>query len=286
MGSETSQNLKEFRNNSLLSKEQDSSDYNKSESEEENSEDDKSNYNNSLDTLNNNIIEKSNIQTISLSSQKVPITFEWDKGGNSVYVTGNFCNWNKYFLMKKIQDGAYSLTLNLNKGMIKYKFIVDNQWKCNEKFPIIKDGPYLNNYLDTTKWEIYSEKSEANTDATSDIKSIQKCKSNFIKKKFSNYFPKLNEMNLAHIIPDQYRSERRLNRFLLFSKYFSIKEDDLLCENYSYKKVKNTNHAEIYHLKHKEINNNNNRKDNQKKVEVNSTISRYRLKFITFVYYK
>ena len=286
MGSESSQDLKDFRNNSLLSKDQDSSDYNKSEFEEENSEDDKSNYN-SLDTLKNTNKEKINIRTISLSSKQVPITFEWDKGGNSVYVTGNFCHWNKFFLMKKNEDGTHSLTLNLNKGMIKYKFIVDNQWICNEKFPTIKDGPYLNNYIDTTKWEIYSEKSDT-TDATSDVKSLQKCKSNLIKKIFSNYIPKLNEMNLAHIIPDQYRSERNLNRFILSknlgdSKYLSFKEDDLLGENYSYKKVKNTSHEEIYHLKHKEINNIG--KDN-KKVEVNSTVSRYRLKFITFVYYK
>ena len=289
MGSESSQELKEFRNNSLLSKEQDSSDYNKSDTEEENSSEEKSNYN-SFDSLKNDNTGKSNIKTISLPSKQVPITFEWDKGGNSVYVTGNFCNWNKYFLMKKNKDGTHSLTLNLNKGLIQYKFIVDNQWKCNEKFPVIKDGIYQNNCIDTTKWEIYSEKSEAATDATSEIKSIQKCKSNLNKKIFSNYIPKLKEMNLALKMPDQYRSERKLNRFNLFknlgdSKYLPFEEDYLLGENYSYKKVKNTSHEEIYHLKHKVINDFNTHIDN-KKIEVNSTISRYRLKFTTFVYYK
>lgn len=288
MGSESSQKLKEFRNNSLLSRDQDSSDYNKSESEEKNSSDEKSIYNSS-DTLKNDNITKSKYQTISSPSQQVPITFEWDTGGNSVYVTGNFCKWNKFFLMKKNEDGTHSLTLNLNKGFIQYKFIVDNQWKCNEKFPVIKDGIYLNNYIDTTKWEIYSEKSEATTDVTSEIKSIQKCKSNLNKKKFSNYFPKLKEMNLAHKLPDQFRSERKLNRFSLFNnenyKYLSDEEDNLLGENYSYKKVKNTSHEEICHLKYKKINNLYNNKDN-KKVEVNSTVQRYRLKFITFVYYK
>ena len=100
MGSESSQKLKEFRNNSLLSRDQDSSDYNKSESEEKNSSDEKSIYNSS-DTLKNDNITKSKYQTISSPSQQVPITFEWDTGGNSVYVTGNFCKWNKFNKKKK-----------------------------------------------------------------------------------------------------------------------------------------------------------------------------------------
>ena len=32
---------------------------------------------------------------------RITVSFEWDQGGNNVYVTGNFCNWKQFFLMRK-----------------------------------------------------------------------------------------------------------------------------------------------------------------------------------------
>ena len=34
-----------------------------------------------------------NVESFSL----IPTTFEWNNGGNSVYVTGSFCKWNQFF---------------------------------------------------------------------------------------------------------------------------------------------------------------------------------------------
>ena len=29
------------------------------------------------------------------NNNKIPVTFEWTGGGNSVYLSGSFCNWNQ-----------------------------------------------------------------------------------------------------------------------------------------------------------------------------------------------
>ena len=29
--------------------------------------------------------------------KKIPIEFKWNKGGNIVYITGSFCNWENFF---------------------------------------------------------------------------------------------------------------------------------------------------------------------------------------------
>ena len=38
------------------------------------------------------------------NNNKYPVTFEWTGGGNSIYVSGSFCNWNQLFLMQKISE--------------------------------------------------------------------------------------------------------------------------------------------------------------------------------------
>ena len=84
----------------------------------------------------------------------IKTTFEWDGEGNSVYVTGSFCKWNQFFLMRKDSEKNFNLTLNLPRGYHQYKFKVDGEWKYNTKFPICNDYGYINNYLDTTNLEI------------------------------------------------------------------------------------------------------------------------------------
>ena len=136
---------------------------------------------------------------------KVPVTFEWDGGGNNVYVTGNFCNWKQFFLMKKEDNGKFILNLTLPKGKHQYKFKVDGIWKFNDKFPTINENGNINNIIDTSNWEITSENMEGkatrNTSNNENIensnpkKGLSKCKTNcYLKHKvYSTYIPKKNE---------------------------------------------------------------------------------------------
>ena len=285
MGSETS---RDFRDNSLISNNINSSDLDGMKTTEESSSEDENNQKFENFPL---IGEKNtNITKIKPSQNKVPVTFEWDKDGNSVYVTGNFCDWKQFFLMKKNENGVYHLTLNLKKGLIQYKFKVDSEWKCNDKFPIINDHGNQNNYIDTTKWEIFAETSEeetnTNNNSNAELSTKNKLNKSYrINNNYSNYIPEKNEMNnFAPKIPEQYQQKinySKLNRQNKIGnyKFLSPEEDDLFGENYSYKKIKNFRHEEINHINYK-------LKKLDKSPIASSIISRYRLKFTSFVYYK
>lgn len=43
--------------------------------------------------------------------RKIKTSFYWRYGGNTVYITGNFSNWNQWFLMNKEENGLFSLVL-------------------------------------------------------------------------------------------------------------------------------------------------------------------------------
>ena len=154
MGSKNSTELNE-RNNSLLSLKEELLDYNGIKTIEENVEENE--INNEDSDLYSTNIKNNNIET-----NKIPVTFEWESGGNSVYLSGNFCNWQQLFLMEKQSNDKHTLTLYLNKGFIQYKFKIDNEWKYNENYPTTIDNGNKNNYIDTTHWEISCRKIRRN----------------------------------------------------------------------------------------------------------------------------
>ena len=106
------------RNNSLLSFEEDLLDYNGLKTSEEKLEENEPNYEES-DIYSNNAVNNN----IKGDTNKIPVAFEWESGGNSVYLTGSFCNWEQFFLMEKKPNGKHTLTLYLNKGFIT-RFII------------------------------------------------------------------------------------------------------------------------------------------------------------------
>ena len=292
MGSQNSKDIV-FRDNSLLTFEEeyllDYNGLNTSEQsyEEDISEDSEIKSYNFMEKQ-KNLLDSNN----STESTKIPISFEWDLGGNSVYLTGNFCNWNQYFLMRKNSNGKHTLLLNLNKGFIQYKFKVDNEWKYNEKYPIIVDNGNKNNYIDTTNWEIIGEKSEETTNSNTES-SLLPIENNIefqnSQNNYSNYIPKRNEMNEhRQKVPEEYKDKKNIDNKIRKGKfannnYFFSKEDDILGGNYAYKKIKKVPSEQINHMNYK-INNNTKSKENNP--IISSIICRHRLKFTTFVYYK
>jgi hypothetical protein len=190
--------------------------------------------------------------------------------------------------MKKQPNGKRILTLFLNRGFIQYKFKVDNIWRCNEKFPIINDNGNKNNYIDTTNWEISVGKSDETTTNTEvsfkqiDNKSINvSLELQNAQKNYTNYIPKLNELNVnAPKTPEQYIKNIDLN-----NNTSEEEKCDFYKESYDYKSIKSVFHEQINHMNYKIKNNKivNNSRD--KNSVVCSIVSRYRLKFTTFVYY-
>ena len=236
---------------------------------------------------------KEEYNVTSEKSTLIPTTFEWDQGGNSVYVTGSFCNWKQFFLMQKVIPGSFILTLNLPKGNHEYKFKVDNEWKFNEKYPTCNNSGNINNCLDTSNWEITVINTDEGTTAqssnnTDDFSNYEKSKNfSIIKpKKYSNYKPNKNEFNeKIPELPSHYNNYENINflsnqKYIGNEKYLKNGENNILSDNISYKKIRNFHHEQINHL----IINDDKRYINKNIVCTIS--SRYRLKFTTFLYYK
>ena len=85
--------------------------------------------------------------------QKFPVKFEWKEGGNDVYLTGSFCNWEHQFQMNmNATSHNYELLLYLPKGLYEFKFIVDNKWRYSSFIPRrIDNNGNNNNYIDNTE---------------------------------------------------------------------------------------------------------------------------------------
>ena len=225
---------------------------------------------------------------------KVPTMFEWSFKGNSVYLTGSFCNWSQFFLMRKDENGIFRLVLDLNRGFHQYKFKIDNEWKCNINFPTCNDHGFINNYIDTSNWEVIGEfeNEELNNNLFSptDIDLI-----NFAKEKeininlsdefykatitYGNYLPLKNELcNTSPQFPYEVILEC-INQDVKINKSNKSETD---------KYNKNDNNKLIYYknFMHEQVNH-----FHLKKIKENvplrfSLTSRNRFKFTTFIYYK
>ena len=244
------------------------------------------------------------------------VTFQWDEEESDsqiVYLTGNFCKWKQYFIMPKINN-IYTITLPLPKDLHKFRFRINDVFKLNKKYPIMKDGDNECNYIDTSEINNRNTKSkkspisvnnsdedlieEENSLSCSDssllyepeleeeeekIKRLRKLK---IKKiKYSMIFPKKDRLNnYAPNVPYCYNYIYNIDiispqKYIGKSKYYEPKENNILGDNSSYKKIAVLPVGEINH-----IHSNNLIASGAR--SLCSSFVRYRNKFITFLYYK
>ena len=241
------------------------------------------------------------------------VTFQWDEEeleSDIVYLTGNFCNWKQFFIMPKI-DKKYIITLPLPKALHKFKFRINEIYKINKNYPVMKDGENNCNYIDTSvsksinSSEIKEEKnlseeedSNSSSSSSSDsslnyeaecedheerIKRYKKRKMK--KKKYSRKFPKKNDLNNnSPDVPYSYNYMLNINiissqKLIGNKKYYEPKENNVLGDNCSYKKIGVLPAVEINHLHSNNLIIAGDR-------ALCSSFVRYRNKFITILYYK
>ena len=237
------------------------------------------------------------------------VTFQWDEEESDsevVYLTGGFCNWKQYFIMPKV-DNIYSITLPLPKALHKFKFRINEDFKLNKNYPVMKEGNNNYNYIDTseTKDTTKSENSEKNlsesdntdeSDSSSSSSSYEpeledreekfrRKKNKMKKKKYSQVFPKKCKLNnYAPDVPYSYNYMYNIDiistqNFIGKRKYYEPKEHNILGDNCSYKKIGVLPAVEINHIHSNNLIVTGDR-------ALCSSFSRYRNKFITFLYYK
>jgi len=261
---------------------------------------DQSLTNSSANNKNEKKLEKNKTQNV---------TFQWDEEESDsevVYLTGSFCNWKQFFIMPKL-DNKYSITIALPKALHKFKFRINDDFKLNKNYPVMKEGNNNYNYIDTseTKDTTKSENSEKNmsesgntdeSDSSSSSSSYEpeledkeerfrRKKNKMKKKKYSQIFPKKNKLNnYAPDVPYSYNYMYNIDvistqNFIGKRKYYEPKEHNILGDNCSYKKIGVLPAVEINHI------HSNNLIVSGDRV-LCSSFSRYRNKFITFLYYK
>ena len=252
-----------------------------------------------------------------------PVTFEWEKEEkDTVYLTGSFCNWRQFFIMQK-NDNIYKITIPLPKALHKFKFRINEIFYTNKKYPIMKDGDNNCNYIDTSesdnkqssiknnkkfsddnsdnenKSDNESDTSESNSSSDSNSNSyddeleveerIFRKRKKRIKKmkkiKYSQIFPKkINLNNYAPDVPYSYNYMYNIDviskqRLIGKRKYYEPKENNMLGDNCSYKKIGVLPAVEINHI------HSNDSIISGERV-LCSSFTRYRNKFITYLYYK
>ena len=151
--------LKKNKNKKNKRKESEENEENEENEEKEENEED-SKYELNIEEIQETKIKKDENELINTK-------FEWDEGGNIVYLTGSFCDWNKFHLMTKNDEGKYTITIPLPRGFHQYKFKVDDIWTYSKKQPKFEDNGNVNNFIDTTDYHEYylnEEEMEINKD--------------------------------------------------------------------------------------------------------------------------
>ena len=266
-----------------------------------------SNIQTNKDDKNININKKNSEKNI----KEISTEFFWDEGGNTVYITGSFCDWKEFFLMEEKSKGVFKKTIMLLPGFYQYKFKVDNNWAYSKKQPKFEDNNgNVNNFIDTTQINLETNKNEVEVEIKETTLKEKNKKDNInIKRKSSNsslgllnnieystYIPLKGEFNIKPLsLPGLYKTHyilnEKKNKIIKERKFSQIEYVDQT--NNSIRSLSNSKYLEnnelyvgFQNLYHIHSNHLHSKKIVDSKNTITSIITRYRAKYSTFIYYK
>ena len=243
--------------------------------------------------------------------KEISTEFYWDEGGNTIYITGSFCDWKEFFLMEEKSKGVFKKTIMLLPGFYQYKFKVDNNWAYSKKQPKFEDNNgNVNNFIDTTQINLETNKNEVEVEIKETTLKEKNKKDNInIKRKSSNsslgllnnieystYIPLKGEFNIKPLsLPGLYKTHyilnEKKNKVIKERKFSQIEYVDQT--NNSIRSLSNSKYLEnnelyvgFQNLYHIHSNHLHSKKIVDSKNTITSIITRYRAKYSTFIYYK
>ena len=243
--------------------------------------------------------------------KEISTEFYWDEGGNTIYITGSFCDWKEFFLMEEKSKGVFKKTIMLLPGFYQYKFKVDNNWAYSKKQPKFEDNNgNVNNFIDTTQINLETNKNEIEVEIKETTLKEKNKKDNInIKRKSSNsslgllnnieystYIPLKGEFNIKPLsLPGLYKTHyilnEKKNKVIKERKFSQIEYVDQT--NNSIRSLSNSKYLEnnelyvgFQNLYHIHSNHLHSKKIVDSKNTITSIITRYRAKYSTFIYYK
>lgn len=216
--------------------------------------------NNSMSRSSSLSDQKSNEDTKKNNDKDVNYTFVWDEGGKNVKVTGSFNNWKtSYFMIYYPEEKLFKYKINLPKGKHSFKFIVDDIWKCSQKYPQMEDNSHnINNFIDLTNYTNPEEveKNKKPQKKEQKKKKPKKEKKSIKKKKDRGYdikFPTKDDLNIeAPAVQPNYLETFLINmhtnqNFIGRSQYLDYKTNEPFTEEKSYKELMMAPHISINH---------------------------------------
>ena len=258
--------------------------------------------------------------------EEVETKFEWAEGGREVYVSGSFCDWKKFYIMTKDNDGIFHLTLSLPRGFHQYKFKVDENWTYSKIQPKYEDNGNVNNFIDTTDYnnlneyennkenekeiELFDKNNDVTKKAKKDNEKIKKRNSSFLSVNFLNslncytiYYPLKSEFNKNPVpLPGLYKTcfilnedfkqkeEKKFAEVEFINSTSTIDSSEISLPNAQNKTSflgEVIPYVKFQNLYHIHSNHLHSKLfHNYMKTAINSMTARYRFKFTTFIYYK
>ena len=229
---------------------------------------------------------------------KINYLFIWTEGGSHVKLTGSFSDWKiKFDMAKDPNDNCFKCQLPLDNKIYQFKFIVDNDWKCSDKYPKKEDNSgNINNFIDLTDYKENKnktpEKKEQRTEKekdneNTDIKEpeINKEK-NKIKRKgsiYSSQYPSNDSIIPLPLPNKRYYQSFKLDKFshqnsIGNKKYYNYYQRYSFSDEKSSKPIFLLGHINLNHLISSK---------NKKMINIKNCMSfRFREKACTFIYYK
>ena len=229
---------------------------------------------------------------------KINYLFIWTEGGSQVKLTGSFSDWKiKFDMAKDPNDNCFKCQLPLDNKIYQFKFIVDNDWKCSDKYPKKEDNSgNINNFIDLTDYKENKnktpEKKEQRTEKekdneNTDIKEPENNKEkNKIKRKgsiYSSQYPSNDSIIPLPLPNKRYYQSFKLDKFshqnnIGNKKYYNYYQRYSFSDEKSSKPIFLLGHVNLNHLISSK---------NKRMIKIKNCMSfRFREKACTFIYYK
>ena len=228
---------------------------------------------------------------------KINYLFIWTEGGSQVKLTGSFSDWKiKFDMAKDPNDNCFKCQLPLDNKIYQFKFIVDNDWKCSDKYPKKEDNSgNINNFIDLTDYKENKktpEKKEQRTEKekgneNTDIKEPENNKEkNKIKRKgsiYSSQYPSNDSIIPLPLPNKRYYQSFKLDKFshqnsIGNKKYYNYYQMYSFSDEKSSKPIFLLGHVNLNHLISSK---------NKRMTKIKNCMSfRFREKACTFIYYK
>jgi hypothetical protein len=103
----------------------------------------------SEDGIVNNVLNIGKFQLLSYLTKdplSLSVPFWWDMGGKEVCIKGSWDAWKEARPLRLVGNSKFYTEVSLPLGNYTYKFVVDGDFKFDDRQPHVTDWGYVNNY--------------------------------------------------------------------------------------------------------------------------------------------